>query len=142
MSTEPPNLHSDSIFSNGHFVIRLVFGAAVFVITLAGLTAMANISAFAVILSLATSAPVFLSAVLFLSFRPPQVYLLDVTALGYTVFMAWTYFGVRSSDDPLRSILFLIYPVYAIVLLTLVVAAIGIWQRIRRRSSDDPGATG
>ncbi len=124
-----------------YFVIRIILALAWFGVSMSGLLSLADLSGFLIVLGIATASPVFMAALLYRSIGPRYSVVLDTTVL-YAMYMLHLFASVDPSEDALTMLVFLFYPVYAIVLLTLEVAAIGVWKHFRRRSSDDPGATG
>jgi hypothetical protein len=120
------------------FVIRIILALAWFGVSLSGMAALAGFSGFTLFLSVATAAPVFLAALLYRLVGPWFSFITDTTGILYAFFMVHLFLSVDISADGLNAVVFFVYPVGAIMVLTVEAGLISFWKHFRHRSSAHP----
>ncbi len=126
---------------SNYFVIRIMLALAWFAVSLGALGDKAGPSGFAILLGLATAAPVLLAALLYRFVGPRLSFVTDTTGILYAIFMVHLFLSVDISVDGLNAVVFLVYPVLAIVTLMAEALVLGMWRSSRTRSADGPSDT-
>ena len=125
-----------------YLVIRIMLALAWLGASVSGVVSNLDLSGPALILSLITAAPVFVAALAYPYVGPKQSLVLDATAVLYAGYMLHIFASVDLSKDALASLVFLFYPLYALIIMTAELVVFSSWKRFRSRAFDGQNSPG